>query len=134
MKKTVNTRAWVGQFYAPYGILNYMSNEDLQPKFIVVNDRKPTWTLALRITVIYLVFSLIWIWGSDLLVQWIFSDPFLLKWINIFKGTAFVIISATIIFFLVAPVLHKLSDNEQVIRESRNELKVMLYLDLLTVV
>ncbi len=132
MKKTVNTRAQIGQFYGPYGILNSMSTEDFQPKFIVVNDRKPTWTMALRITVIYLIFSLIWIWGSDTLVQSMFSDPFLLKWISIFKGTAFVIISAAIIFFLVAPALHKLSDNEQVIRESRNELKVMLYLDLLT--
>lgn len=109
-----------------------MSRDEPQQKFIIVNDRKPTWLLALRITSIYLIFSLVWIWGSDLFVQSIVSDAKILNWINIFKGTAFVTISAAIIFLLVAPVLHKLSDNEQVIRESRNELKVMLYLDLLT--
>ncbi len=103
-----------------------------QRKFIIVNDRKPTWIMAARITLIYLTFSLVWIWGSDLTIQAIFSDPEILKWISIFKGTAFVVISSLIIFFLVAPAFHKLSDKEQVILESRNELKVMLYLDLLT--
>ena len=52
--------------------------------------------------------------------------------VSIFKGFAFVVLSATLIYCLTAPAFSKLSDNEQVILENRNELKTLLYYDHLT--
>ncbi len=101
-------------------------------KFIMVNERKPTWFIALRIASIYLLFGLVWIWGSDRAVALVFTNPAVLTAVQTVKGMFFVILSALIIFALTAPVFHKLSDSEQVILENRNELKVMLYLDLMT--
>jgi diguanylate cyclase (GGDEF)-like protein len=86
----------------------------------------------MKIAVLYLVFGLLWIFFSDPLVSALVSDPALQLRINIFKGVFFVITSAFIIYLLSASVFAKLSDNEQVILENRNELKVMLYYDHLT--
>lgn len=131
MEKTVNMRERRARA-ARLWYTGYMSIGGHQQKFIMVNDRKPTWILALRIAFIYLVIGLVWIWGSDNMVAFLFTDPQTVKTIQVFKGMFFVILSAIIIFALIAPTFHKLSDKEQVILESRNELKVLLFLDLLT--
>jgi diguanylate cyclase (GGDEF)-like protein len=101
-------------------------------KFIVINERKPIWLIALRITLIYLVFGLAWILFSDLFLQALPLTNELKTSISIAKGFIYVLISAVVIYLLIAPQLSKLSDNEQVILESRNELKTMLYYDHLT--
>ncbi len=81
-----------------------------QGKFILLNDRKATWKVAIRVS----------------------SDPELQTVISIIKGFLFVFLSAVLIYLLIAPALGKLSDNEQVILENRSELQVMVYYDYLT--
>lgn len=100
--------------------------------FILISDRKKTWTIAFKISLIYLIFGLCWIFFSDIIFNLIVPDPLLRFKIEVFKGIFFVVISAVIIYKLIAPQLVRLSDKEQVIAESRNELKALLYYDHLT--
>lgn len=101
-------------------------------KFFMVNERTPVWKTALRISVTYLAFGLLWILFSDLAVQTLVSSIRLQNELSIIKGFIYVLLSALIIYLLVAPTLGKISDSEQVIIENRNELKAMAYYDHLT--
>jgi len=103
-----------------------------QGKFILLNDRKATWKVAIRVSMLYLVFGMLWILLSDKAVAFLVSDPELQTVISIIKGFLFVFLSAVLIYLLIAPALGKLSDNEQVILENRSELQVMVYYDYLT--
>lgn len=110
-----------------------MSKEPNVPqKFIVVNERKPTWKIAVRIAFLYFIFGMLWILLSDKAVSLLVTDANVRMMISITKGSLFVVISAFLIYTLIAPVLSKLSDSEQVVSENRNELKAMLYYDHLT--
>lgn len=108
------------------------THHDDLPKFFLVNERKPVWKPTLRIVLSYLGFGFAWILLSDPLVNFFIKDPDLKLEINMVKGILYVILSGLIIYSLISHVLSKLSDNEQVILESRNELKVLLYYDHLT--
>ena len=101
-------------------------------KFFLINQRKPTWQIALRIALIYLSIGLAWILLSDIFIMDYITNPIIQSRIHIIKGLVYVCISAIVIYFLIAPTLAKQSDNEQVIRENQNELKAMLYYDHLT--
>ena len=57
--------------------------------------------IALRLTLIYLFFSVMWIFGSDQLVHSLFTDAANLKQFQTLKGVFFVIISSVIIFLLI---------------------------------
>ncbi len=103
-----------------------------QSKFIFLSDRKPVWPVVLKLTFIYMCFGLLWILISDSVVNIIIREPELRANIGIFKGILFVLISTIFQYLLLYPALKKLSDNEQVILEKRNELKTMLYYDHLT--
>ncbi len=102
------------------------------PKFILLNQRTPTWRIALRISLLYLLFGLVWILISDSVVVFLIADEILRTEINMAKGFIFVLLSSIFIYMLIAPSLRKLSDNEEVITENRNELSLMLYYDYLT--
>jgi diguanylate cyclase (GGDEF) domain len=108
------------------------SGRKTNPKFFLITERKQTWIIAFRLALIYLVFGLSWIIITDWANLHLILDPALQGRISLIKGFAFVFISALVIYLLVAPQLTKLSDNEQIILENRNELKVMLYYDHLT--
>ncbi len=103
-----------------------------QPKFIVVNDRKPVWKPSLKIAIIYALIGFCWIFFSDNLAEFLVKDRHILLQLNVFKGSVYVILSAFIIYFLISRAFAKLSDNEQVINENQRELKALLYYDHLT--
>lgn len=109
-----------------------MKRNSSQSKFIFLSERKPIWPIALKLTVIYLCFGLLWILISDTVVNFLVVDPTMKANIAIIKGMLFVLISTIFLFLLLYPALTKLSDKEQVIIENRNELKTMLYYDHLT--
>jgi diguanylate cyclase (GGDEF)-like protein len=115
-----------------YGIIESMADNQQQNKFFFINERKPTWKAAVRISLIYLAFGLLWILLSDSIVGFFIKDRELITKISIAKGFVYVLLSTLIIFLTVAPALKKLSDSEQVIVENRNELKALLYYDHLT--
>lgn len=100
--------------------------------FYMVTDRKPTWKIALKITVIYLVFGTLWLITTQALLSFFITDISKIPYIELCKGFLFVLISCVIIYNLIAPQFTKISDNEQVIIENRNELKTLLYYDQLT--
>lgn len=56
---------------------------------------------ALRVGLIYLVISVLWIYLSDLAVERLFSDPAAIRRAQTLKGWAFVVASAVLITFLV---------------------------------
>jgi len=103
-----------------------------QPKFFLLNERKPVWKTALRISTQYLAFGILWIVLSDFLVSFFIKDRQLIANLGMAKGFLYVFLSAVFIYSLIQNVLYKLSDNEQVILENRNELKAMVYYDYLT--
>ncbi len=100
--------------------------------FILLNDRKPVWIDALRITVLYLIFGFLWILFSDNILAFLVKDPQLITKISIAKGFLFVILSALFLYSLLAPAFARLADTEQILRESREELRVLVYYDHLT--
>lgn len=128
MEKTVNTRKKSVQPSVSY----YTVTMSDQQKFILVNERKPVWKSAIRISFQYLLFGLLWIALSDPVVEFFIPDPDLRLKLNMFKGFLYVILSALFIYMLISRAFSKLSDDEQIIIENRNELKTMLYYDHLT--
>jgi PAS domain S-box-containing protein len=77
----------------------------------------------IRITLIYWIFSIVWIYTSDYLLVITIDDPELLTRIQNYKGWAFVTASAVLIYILVRHYLNaqrttekKLIDNEERLR------------------
>lgn len=101
-------------------------------RFLLVTERKPVWTIATRTAVIYLVFGLIWILFSDLAVQSLVRNVHLQNIISIGKGFLYVFLSTALIYILIGTAFRRLSDSEQIIEESKSDLKAMAYYDHLT--
>lgn len=60
---------------------------------------------TLRIVVMYVLFSAAWIYLGDLLLLTLANDPETLTRLQTYKGLAFIVLSAVLIFFLVSSVL-----------------------------
>ncbi len=119
----------------PHGkctILGIMSYRSRKEKFFLVNDRTRVWAIALKTAVFYLIFGFSWIMLSDTFVMTFVPDERIRNVIFMSKGVLYVILSAAFLYHVFHRSLRKLSDKEQVIRESRNELSVMVYYDALT--
>ena len=101
-------------------------------KFILITERKPVWTLALKTATVYLIFGLSWILFSDIAVQTLITNIEVRNTISIIKGFVYVLLSARLIYLVISTAFRKLSDTEQVVEESRNELKTMAFFDSLT--
>jgi len=101
-------------------------------KFILVNDRKPSWYIALRFAFLYSLFGFAWIFFSDSAVMTVIQDHDMLKTVAMVKGFVYVFLSAAFIILITVPTLKRLGDKEQMIRENRDELKVLVYYDHLT--
>lgn len=57
---------------------------------------------AVRIAAIYAVFGCAWVLGSDLLTAWLAADPGTTSLLQTAKGWAFVLLSAVLVYWLVA--------------------------------
>lgn len=55
---------------------------------------------ALRFAVYYAAFGLIWVFGTDLLAEWIAQDEAGLRWLSTTKGWLFVLISTGLVYVL----------------------------------
>ncbi|WP_419569884.1 EAL domain-containing protein [Rheinheimera sp.] len=56
---------------------------------------------ALRIVVLYSLFSLLWIFGSDRVLHLMVADPWLVSVLSTLKGSAFVLFSATLLYLML---------------------------------
>ena len=109
-----------------------MSSQKKRTKFIFINDRSRIWGLAIKTAGIYFLFGLSWLLLSDLAVLLFITNEKARIIISGSKGFLFVVLSSLILFTVFYRSLKKLSDKEQIIREKRNELRVMVYYDPLT--
>ncbi|WP_168219430.1 PAS domain-containing protein [Limnoglobus roseus] len=54
-----------------------------------------------RVATVYLAFGLLWVWLSDRVVLWVGFEPRAGFWVSAAKGTAFVLLSAGLVYWLV---------------------------------
>ncbi len=93
-----------------------------QAKFLLINDRTRVWAIALRTAFLYFLFGVLWIMLSDTLVMTFVADEKIRNVIFMSKGVLFVLLSTAFLYSIFHRSLKKLSDKEQIIRESRDEL------------
>ena len=63
--------------------------------------RRVTVSYAARIALLYSVFGVAWIYGSDALMARLFPDTSELLLVSLFKGFAFIVITAIAVFVLL---------------------------------
>ena len=87
---------------------------------------RPVWQ-ALSIALTYLVFGVAWVVGTDWLLMSSFAarDPDLARYVASIKGTAFVILSSALIFFLIRRMLVRLEQNELVKRAAEERFRLI---------
>jgi PAS domain S-box-containing protein len=68
---------------------------------------------ALKITLIYFIFSLIWIISSDQILSLMVSDAHLSTTLASIKGTGFIILTSILIYFLVYSNLDSIKESEE---------------------
>jgi signal transduction histidine kinase len=72
---------------------------------------------ALRISIIYLVLGLLWIWFSDTVTFLFSADKSLLWTISALKGSGFIIVTAILLYFAIRHYLRQLEKGrEQILR------------------
>jgi len=67
---------------------------------------------VLRIVFIYAVAGGLWIYLSDSLLGYLIRDPAILIRIAVFKGLVFILLTATLLYYLISRYTRKLSDSE----------------------
>ncbi|MBU5611386.1 PAS domain-containing protein [Geomonas sp. Red51] len=72
-------------------------------------DAQPFRIQAARIVAIYALFGLAWIYGSDLVIDLLIDDKATLVRIAVAKGFAFIICTATLLYFLINRLLGQLA-------------------------
>ena len=58
-------------------------------------------TATAKIVVIYVLFGLAWIYGSDTILGWLVHDPVVMVKIAVIKGSLFIVCTATLLYFLI---------------------------------
>src|ERR1039457_2967269 len=58
-------------------------------------------TATAKIVVLYVLFGLAWIYGSDTILGWLVHDPVVMVKIAVIKGSLFIICTATLLYFLI---------------------------------
>src|SRR4051812_48160106 len=95
-------------------MIDRMPNPSTPPP---AKPRSPAVRAALRITCIYLVLGFLWILASDALLASIASttgDPMgLLTRLQTLKGWIFILITATVLFFLIRSYVASLHETQQ---------------------
>jgi diguanylate cyclase (GGDEF)-like protein/PAS domain S-box-containing protein len=78
---------------------------------------------SIKIVVIYLIFGFIWILGTDLLSNTIFTNIPEVYLASIIKGLFFVMLTAVIIYLLIYSPLRKLTNSEEKLQKINEELE-----------
>ena len=71
-----------------------------------------------KIVTIYIVFGMLWIYGSDTAVAWLIRDPDLITRLSVGKGSFFILCTATLLYFLINRLAKKISAAEKEQHES----------------
>jgi signal transduction histidine kinase len=76
---------------------------------------------AYRVVLIYVIVSIIWIFGSDVLINMISNDRELILQYSTIKGTGFVIATAVLLYFLISRELVEAYDLKQKDRQIKRQ-------------
>ena len=71
-----------------------------------------------RIVIIYALFGLGWIYGSDTFLGWLVHDPKVMVKFAVVKGSLFILCTATLLYFLISRFAQQLATAEQARIES----------------
>ena len=75
---------------------------------------------ALRIIAIYALFAALWIYLSDEVLGMLIRDPATLVRISVFKGFLFIVVTAALLYQLIARHIRKSREIEKELRVSQN--------------
>ena len=78
-----------------------------------------------RLTVLYVIIGGIYIYLSDLLLPHFITDPEVLTRYQTYKGWAFILVTATLLFFLLRRYRRQLVDQEQTVWESKQQFQAI---------
>jgi len=84
------------------------------------------WALV-RIVALYAIFGGLWIYFSDSIVGVIIHDPVLIIRLSVYKGLAFILITATLLYFLIARYARRISETSRQLSENESLLKLTAY-------
>ncbi|MCC5914967.1 MAG: PAS domain S-box protein [Balneolaceae bacterium] len=80
----------------------------------------------LRISVIYLVFAVIWITTTDQIIEWIVSDPAMITRLQTFKGLFYVFLTAFGLYWMIRTYEKSISKSERELRGQKERLNIAL--------
>lgn len=98
-----------------------MNQTDLSP----VKNLTP-YHSSLRIALIYLFFSVVWIYFGDRLLLLFLQDPNALTRFQTYKGLLFVCGSVALVFFLVKNALNHAARLQQILREKEESFRLLI--------
>lgn len=70
-------------------------------------------TVTIRIVMIYALFGLAWIYGSDTVLGWFVQNPAVMVKIAVIKGSLFILCTATLLYFLIDRFVRQLAAAER---------------------
>lgn len=79
-----------------------------------------------KIPLIYLAMGLLWIYFSDRIVDSLITDKAVLLTVNLYKGWIYVLVTAIILYLLIARQYKKISDREQELSFSEDKYKTLV--------
>jgi two-component system cell cycle sensor histidine kinase/response regulator CckA len=81
---------------------------------------------VLRIVSIYAIAGGLWIYLSDTVMGWMIHDPAIMTRIAVFKGWLFIVLTASLLYFLISRYISRLKKAEQALRESDERLRAIV--------
>lgn len=82
-----------------------MRNNDDTPRLFQFNRKLTPYRSAIRITVIYLMYGVVWILTTDQLLEFMFGDTSYYHFLQTIKGWVYVVITAILLYVLVVSTL-----------------------------
>ncbi len=84
---------------------------------------------AFKISFIYIIFGLAWIYTSDTIVEFFIKNPDILYQINVVKGFAYVLITGYLVYSLIARLIKLVEKKEDELIISKEELYQLAFID-----
>lgn len=81
----------------------------------------------LRTAFVYVAISAVWIWFSDLVLEWLVHDPRQLAWLQSLKGWLFVFGTGVLLYWMVGHTVRRLAGaNDKLIAGNEQSLRVLV--------
>ena len=79
-------------------------------------------SIPVRIVAMYVIFSSLWIFFSDFLLDIMVSDPHLMSHIAMFKGWLFILVTSCLLFVLIRRYVSSLKDVNEKLEDHQQQL------------